>query len=192
MKKAALILATAIALMAGIETRPATAATGIDNGVVSADYVVASATVESIDYERRTITLKGPDNKSVTLKASKEVKKFGEILKGDLVTAEYLDAVAVIVRKPDGASHPGFLKEVSVTPRGRESDGLPVDTTALLGTVEAVDYGLRSVTFRGADGFIKTYKADIRVKKLKDILKGDKVYLRVTEPLAIRIKPVGK
>jgi len=192
MKKAAVILAAAVALGSGIPTQPAKAATGIDKGVVSTDYIVVSATVEAIDYERRTITLKGPGEKTVTLKASKKVKYLDEIKKGDLVTAEYLDAVAVIVRKPDGKSSPGYINEVTVTPRGKESGGLPVDTVEVLGTVEAIDQDNRTVTFKGSDGNTLTYKADKRVTRLKYIQKGDKVYIKATEPLAVKIKPVEK
>lgn len=190
MKSAAVLLAAAVLLVtAAIPAQQVTATTGVDKGIVSTDYIVVTATVEGIDQERRTITLKGPDNKVVTLRASKEVKKFGGIKKGDLVSAEYLDAVAVIVRKPDGVSHPGYLREVSVAPRGKESDGLPVDMTEMLGTVEAIDYGLRTITVKTSDGVIQSFKVDKRVKKLKDLLKGDRVHVRSTEPLAVRIIP---
>jgi translation initiation factor IF-1 len=192
MKKVALILATAVVFGTGISTQQAIAMPEMDKRVVGAEYIVVAATVESVDYERRTITLKGPDSKSVTLRASKEVRKLSEIKNGDLVTAEYLDAVAVIVRKPDGTSNPGYLKEVSVAPRGSDSDGFPVDTIMVLGTVEAIDHVQRTVTIKTSDGVIKSYKVDHRVKKFRDILKGDKVSLRLTEPLAVRIRPVEK
>jgi len=192
MKKAVILLAAAIVFGSGVPPQPVIAATGMDKGVVSADYVVVSATVEAIDYERRTITLKGPGDKTVTLKASKKVKYLDEIKKGDLVSAEYLDTVAVIVRKPDGKSRPGYLKEVTVAPRGKSSDGLPVDTVELLGTVEAIDHDNRTVTFKGADGIVQTYKVDERVARFRYLVKGDKVYIKATEPLAVQIKPVEK
>jgi len=192
MKKLAILLAAIVAFGAGIPTRSAMAASGMDKGVVNAEYIVVSATVDAIDYERRTITLVGPDSKRVTIRASREVRKLQAIKKGDLVSAEYLDAVAVIVRKPDGVSHPGFLKEVSVTSRGRESDRMPVDTVEAMGTVEAIDHELRIVTFKAPDGVIRTYKVDPRVKKLRDIVKGDRISVRATEPLAVSIKPAAK
>ncbi len=192
MKKMAVLLAAAVAFGTGVPARPVAAATGADKGIVSADYIVVSAMVESIDQERRIITLKGAGDKSVTLKISKKVKNFGELKKGDQVSAEYLDAVAVIVRKPDGKSRPGYLKEVTVAPRGKDSDGLPVDTVEGLGTVEAIDYDNRTVTFKGADGSSRTYRADERVSRLRYLLKGDKVFLKATEPLAVRIIPVEK
>jgi hypothetical protein len=159
---------------------------------VNTDYIVVPATVEAIDYERRTITIKGPGDKIVTLKASKKVKYLDEIKKGDSVSAEYLDAVAIIIRKPDGKSRPGYLKEVTVTPRGKDSGGLPVDTVEMLGTVEDIDHDGRTVTFKGSDGIARTYKADERVTRFKYLVKGDTVYIKATEPLAVRIKPVVK
>ena len=192
MKKASVILAAVVAFGTGIPTQPVKAVTGVDKGVVSTDYIVVSATVEAIDYERRTITLKGPGDKTVTLRASKKVKYLDEIKKGDLVSAEYLDAVAVIIRKPDGKSRPGYLKEVTVAPRGKDSDGLPVDMVEALGTVEDIDHDKRTVAFKGPDGSTRTYKADERVTRFRNIVKGDKVYIKATEPLAVRIKPVEK
>lgn len=192
MRKGVVLLAAIVAFGTGIPARPATAATGTDKGVIAADYIVVTATVEAIDHERRTITLKGPDSKAVTLRAGRGVKKFGEIRKGDLVSAEYLVAVAVVVRKPDGVSPPGFLRDVSVAPRGRETDGQPVDTVDILGMVESVDHEKRTVTVKGNDGVEHPYRVDVRVKKFRNILKGDKVSVRATEPLAVRIMPVQK
>jgi hypothetical protein len=191
MNRAAVILAAALVMGSGVQTQPA-AANEKDKGIVSTDYVVVTARVESIDYERRTITIKDPGDKTVTLKASKKVKYLDEIKKGDLVSAEYLDAVAVIVRKPDGKSRPGYLKEVTVAPRGKDSNGLPVDTVEALGTVETIDHDNRTVAFKGPDGITRTYKADERVTRFRSIVKGDKVYIKATEPLAVRIKPVEK
>ena len=182
MKNAAVILVAVIAFGTGMPTQPVTAATGMDKGVVSTDYIVVAATVEAIDQERRTITIKAPGDKIITLKASKKVKNFEDIKKGDLVSAEYLEAVAVIVRKPDGKSRPGYLKEVTVAPRGKGSDGLPVDTVEALGTVEAIDHDNRTVSFKGPEGSVQTYKADERVPRFKYIVKGDKVYIKATEP----------
>ena len=187
-----LVILAAVLVMGTATAKPVMASSGVDKGIVTSDYIVVTTTVEAIDHERRTITIKTPDGKAVTLRASKKVRNFQEIKKGDVVSAEYLEAVAVIVRKPDGKSNAGYLKDVTVAPHGRESAALPVDMVESLGTVEAIDYGLRTVTFKGPDEVIQTYKVDTRVKKLKEILRGDKVYVKVTEPLAVRIRPVEK
>jgi hypothetical protein len=191
MNKAVMILAAVLILGTGTPPRTVTASDKVDKtSIVGTDYIVISAMVETIDQERRTVTLKGPSDKTVTVKAAKSVKKFSEIKKGDPVTAEYLDSVVVIARKPDGKSHPGYLKEVRVTPHGKDSDGLPVDTLEAMVTVEDLDHEKRIVTFKAADGTVQRIKVDERVKKLRNIQKGDKIFVRYTEPLAVRITPV--
>ena len=192
MWKALVIFAAVLVMGTAAATPPVMADGGVDKGIVISNYIVVISAVEAIDQERRTIAIKSPDGKAVTLRASKKVKNFQEIKKGDVVTAEYLEAVAVIVRKPDGKSLPGYLKDVTIAPPGKESAALPVDMVESLGMVEAIDYGLRTVTVKGPDEAIQTYKVDTRVKKFKDISKGDKVYIKVTEPLAVRIRPVEK
>jgi hypothetical protein len=187
MYRAAAILATALIIGTGTQT-PSAAAAGRDTGLVSTDYLIVTATVDAVDQERRLVTIKDPDGKTVPLRASKKVKDFEKLEKGKQVTAEYLEAVAVIVRKPDGKSDPGFLRDVTVAPHGKDSAGLPVDTVDALGMVEAVDHDKRTITFKGANGIVHTYKVDERVKKFRYILKGDKVFVRVTEPLAVRIR----
>ena len=61
--------------------------------------VTISALVESIDYEKRHITLKGPEGNLVTLKASPEAKRFNEVKKGEQVVATYTEALAVKLEK---------------------------------------------------------------------------------------------
>lgn len=169
------------------------AAAGISGkGIVSTDQITVTATIEAIDPERRTVTLKSPEDKMLVLKVSRKVNKFDALKKGDVVSAGYLDAVAVIVRKPDGKSHPGYLHEVTIAPRGEDADGLPVDTVEMLGTVESVDHTGRKITVKDADGGTRTCKVDNRVAKFRYIMKGDQVSVRMTEPLAIEIKPVEK
>ena len=56
------------------------------------------ATVEAIDYEARTATLKGPQ-RTVTIKADKKVKNFNQVKVGDRVYLEFTQAIAVAVTK---------------------------------------------------------------------------------------------
>ena len=56
------------------------------------------ASVEAIDYEARTATLKGPKRR-VTIKADKRVKNFNQIKVGDRVYLEFTQAVAMAVTK---------------------------------------------------------------------------------------------
>jgi len=59
-----------------------------------------AADVEEIDYEKRTITLRGPDGAVKRFKVSEAVERFNEIRQGDQVVLAVTDAIAIAVEKP--------------------------------------------------------------------------------------------
>ena len=70
-------------------------------GVAAAEVVRVVSTVESIDQATRVVTLKGQDGRMVTFVVGPDVKNLAQVRKGDVVTMEYLEAVAVALRKTD-------------------------------------------------------------------------------------------
>jgi hypothetical protein len=68
-------------------------------GVV-VDTTEVTATVEAIDYAKRTVTLKGPQGGTRTLKVDPSVKRFNEVKAGDQVVVRVTEALAISVRKP--------------------------------------------------------------------------------------------
>ncbi len=59
------------------------------------------AIVEDIDYENRTVDLKGPRGNVFTVEVDESVENFKNIKKGDEVSAKYTEAVAITVRPAD-------------------------------------------------------------------------------------------
>jgi len=70
--------------------KPAAAAPAGAPGVVMADLSVITATVEAIDTANRTVTLKGPGGRSVTLKVGPNAKNFDQVKVGDKVKFRFL------------------------------------------------------------------------------------------------------
>jgi len=62
--------------------------------------VEVSANVEKIDYQRRLITLKGPEGNVRTLKVDPRVKRLNEIKAGDDIVLRRTEAVALEVTPP--------------------------------------------------------------------------------------------
>jgi len=91
------LLGTVAALMTMV-TLPAVAQD--KPGVVVADLLVTAATVEAIDLQKRTVTLRGPQGNAVTLKVDEQVKKFDQVKAGDEVVVRHTEAVAIAVQKP--------------------------------------------------------------------------------------------
>ena len=99
-------------------------------GVV-VDAASTTATVEVIDYDQRTVALKGPRGNIVVLKVGPDVKNFKQIKTGDRVTTKYFKSTAIDVRKPD---EPPFAKETSavqVAAPGEKAGGVAVDTVEM-------------------------------------------------------------
>ena len=67
---------------------------------IAVEAVDVAATVQEIDKKKRTVTLKGPHGKLVTIKVDKSVKGFDNLKKGDSIHARYTEAVAISVEKP--------------------------------------------------------------------------------------------
>jgi hypothetical protein len=156
-------------------------------GVAIVDVTKVTATVESIDYANRLVTLKGPEGNLVTFKAGEAVRNLDQVKVGDKVTAEYMESVAVFVRKSTDPPSAGEADMVGVAPKGAKPGVLMVRTAEVTAKVEAVDLKARMITLKGPEGKTKTFKVDKSVKALDKLKKGDDITLRVTDALAITV-----
>jgi hypothetical protein len=73
---------------------------GQEPGGVAVDTVELTATVEAIDYAKRTVTLRGPEGKTKTLKVDPSVERFPQVKMGDEVVVRHTEALAISVGKP--------------------------------------------------------------------------------------------
>ena len=70
---------------------------GAKPGAVAFDVVEVTAKVESINYKKRTMALKGPEGNVKKVRVDKSVKNFKNIKKGDEVVMRITEAVAIKV-----------------------------------------------------------------------------------------------
>ena len=59
-----------------------------------------TAKVTAIDYNKRTVTLKGPEGNEKTIGVDENVKNFDQIKVGDEVVVRHTEALAISVAKP--------------------------------------------------------------------------------------------
>ena len=188
----------ATALMLAVSTpalaeKPPAAAGDRPGGMVVESQTV-TATVSAIDYKTRQVTLTGPQGKSVTLTVGPEAKNFDQVKKGDQVTIEKVDSVALLVT-PKGEVAPAAGSEtyVKVAKPGEHPHGVMVQTVQITATVEAIDYKARTVTLKGPEGNVRTLKVGPDAKRFDQVKKGDQVTVNVTEATAISVtKPLKK
>jgi hypothetical protein len=183
-------------LIAAIAASPVQAQQAGSPGVVFAEVVKAQATVADVNKADRMVTLRTDDGREVALKAGPEVRNFDQIQKGDKITAEYHEATAIFVRKPEApAGATGAAQQPSagqgdvlaVAAPGEKPAGVVANVTEITAKVEDIDYGKRLVTLRGPQGNVRTIKLGDRVQNIQGIAKGDDVVIRHTEAVAIAV-----
>lgn len=146
--------------------------------------VSTSATVEAIDREHRTVTLKAPDGTTKTYKLGRDVVNLGQIQVGDRINARLLESVAVFVRKGGAPPSARGTAAVALAPKGAKPGVIMADTTEITARIEAVDPTERTLTLEGPAGKPRTLKVgpDVNLDALR---KGDDVTVRFTEALAL-------
>jgi hypothetical protein len=70
---------------------------GAKPGGVAVQTTEMTAVVDAINYKTRTVTLRGPQGKTVTLKVDDHVKRLNEVKKGDEIVVRRTEAVAIDV-----------------------------------------------------------------------------------------------
>jgi Cu/Ag efflux protein CusF len=149
-------------------------------------------TVDAVDKEKGSVTLKGPKGRTVTL-AVKDKSKLDAIAVGDPVVATYIEAVAFQVRKA-GSGAPGVsVKEERATSKPGESPAAAVGRQiTVTATIDAIDKKAQTVTIKGPEGNVETIKAK-NPKKLDGVKVGDLVDITYAQALAVALdKPAPK
>ena len=174
------------------EKAPPPARTDTLPGKTEASARKVQGTVDAVDKEKGTVTLKGPRGRTVTL-GVKDKSKLDAIAVGDPVVATYIEAVAVQVRKA-GSGAPG----VSVT--GQRATSKPGETPAgavtreitVTATIDVIDKKAQTVTIKGPEGNAETIKVR-NPKNLEGVKVGDLVDITYAQALAVALdKPAPK
>jgi hypothetical protein len=106
-------------------------------------------TIDAIDKDKGTVTLKGPKGRTVTLEV-RDRQKLDAVKVGDPVVATYMEAVVIQARKA-GTATPGVTtQETRVSSKPGETPagaiGREVTVTA---TLTAIDRKAQTVTIKG-------------------------------------------
>ncbi len=183
-----LAVAVVVSMVSFVAVDKAEAKKKVDKpGAVVVDVVAVEATVDAIDYDKRIITLKGPEGNLRAFKVKKKIKNFDQIKAGDKIKAEYVESTAIFLRKAGDPAGANETEEVRVAPKGKKPAAIAVDTVEITAKVEAIDYKKRTVTLKGPEGNTKTFTVDKSVKGFKKVKEGDDIVVRHTEAVAIAV-----
>jgi Cu/Ag efflux protein CusF len=173
-------------------TEKAPAATEKAPGRAAGRAVQVKGTVAAVDKDNRTVTLKGPKGRTLTLDVQ-DPQKLDAVKVGDPVVATYMEAVAFQIKKPGTATPGTTVQETRVSSKPGETPagaiGQEVTVTA---TITAIDKKAGTVTIKGPQGNTETIKA--KDPKNLDLVKaGDLVEITYARALAVALdKPAKK
>lgn len=156
--------------------------------VVLDDTVSIKAMVESVDYAKRALVVKGPSGNLVNVDVDESVKNFNQINKGDEVLVDYYESVALFVRKSNEPAVAEEVDTVETAPLGQKPSGLKLKTIKITATVIAVDPAQRTITVKGPQGNEITFKGAKSVENLNNIKVGDEIVADIVQSLAISVK----
>lgn len=157
-------------------------------GVVLGDMVTIRAIVQSIDYDKRMVVLKGPKGNMVNVYVDETAKNFNQIKKGDEVLVDYYESVALFVRKSDEAPVAEETDTLATAPVGQKPERTELRTIKITATVMAIDPIQRTVTVKGPEGNELTFKGGKNADNLDAIKVGDEVVAEIVQALAISVR----
>src|SRR5262245_210784 len=151
----------------------------------TAAVVTLRGTVEAVDMEKQTVTIKGP--KRIVTVQVKDPKKLEGVKVGDPVVGKYYEALAFEVKKP-GTGTPGVTTQqgTASSKPGETPAGAVGQQVVVTATITAIDKAAHTVTIKGPDGTTETVKAR-DPKNLEAVKVGDLVEITYTRALAIAL-----
>jgi hypothetical protein len=191
-------LAVRLQLAAGIPLTPvegrlepnSMSAVAVREGVVGGAAVQTTeltATVTSIDWSNRRVTLMSDAGIKETVRVDPDVVNFDQVRVGDRVTLVATEELVVRLASPGDAADTSVGGVVALAPVGAKPGGVAAGTVQVLGTITALDTVHRTATLRFEDGTTRTFpvREDIDLARRKI---GDKVVFEVTEMIAVSVE----
>ena len=151
-----------------------------------------TATISSVDPQRRTIGLTGPDGEHQQFDVGPEVHNLNAIKPGDQVKITYHIGVVAEIKPPGTpAQAPSLAEHAQTGPASGKPSASASRTISTTVQIQSVDPATHTVTFKRADGTVDTLevkdsKAQQRVSTLKP---GDAVQMTYTEAMAVKVQP---
>ncbi len=168
------------------------AAASTDNKLAVARVVTVAAVVESKDDATRTLVLRGPRGRTLTVIAKDSVSNLDAIQVGDKVSAKVSEAATVSLRKGgDGIRESAVREGVASTGGEAGASAAAARMTTVVANVWAIDRKKQVLSLRGPKGNV----TDIQVHdpaSLKGVAIGDQLEVKYVEAVALGLTRLPK
>jgi hypothetical protein len=146
--------------------------------------------VEAVNAANRVVTIRSLGRDEViVMNVSEEARNLDQVVVGDRVIVEFLEAIAVDLKKGGGLEpQAGAATAVARAERGAKPGGGVVDMVTVVATIIGIDPDEPSVTLQGPKG--KVVEVLVRhPEKLEKVDVGDQVVITYSQAVAISVKP---
>jgi len=150
--------------------------------------ITATATVDSVDLKKRTVTFHTPDAELETVEVGDRVKNLKQVKPGDLLTVTYHEYTRLKVY-PAGATLPEAAAGAGMASakEGEKPAAVAGAHVTLTATVVTLDKKTGQVTLKGQNGETRTLTARNKAN-LKNVEVGDEVVLTREKAVAASVK----
>jgi hypothetical protein len=156
--------------------------------VVVTGTIKTVSTIVGIEPDTRTVWLKDPKGKVVQVVVGEAARNFEQLRVGDVVTAEYSQALSINLKKTNAPLTANETETVERAPAGAKPGGAAAREVTVIADVTAVNHQTGEITLKGPQG----NSVDLIVQdpeQLKRIRKGDQMKVVYTEAVAISVEP---
>jgi hypothetical protein len=188
-----IIAATLVSLATAVyaQTEPQVAVNSAPGKVSVTGTVKTTATVVGIEPATRTVWLKDAKGKVVQVVVGEEARNFDQLKIGDVVNAEYSEAMTVTLKKGGATLGANETQSMERASMGAKPGGTASREVTVMAVVTAVNHQSGAVTLKGTQG----NSLDLMVQdpeQLKLVKKGDHIQVVYTEAIAVSVEPKAK
>ncbi len=173
-----------VALSLGAQQPAAAPAAPIAGGVVG-EVTQWKGVVQSVDLQTRWVVVQGMQGTIHAFKAQKGVN-LNSVKAGDSLTVDYVESIAVYLRKATDPPVAGSANLTTVKPKGLPAV-TDVSVTEVQANVTAVNQAKRSLTVVGPGAKSYTFTVDPSVTAFSQVKVGDQIVVRYTESIAVKV-----
>lgn len=155
-----------------------------------AEEAVISGKIVDIDPATKAVLVQGPRGNVVELVGGDEVRNFGQIRKGDILTVAR-GAAIVAKLEPVDSKETALAESVERTSRAAEGSkpGIMREiTTTVTAEITKIDAAKHLITFRGPRETLRTVKVEDPAIDLTQIKRGQMAKIVYREVVAITVK----
>jgi len=144
--------------------------------------------VENVDYTTRKVTLKDESGKVRIVRAGTEIQNLNRLKIGDEVTVETFQNISAEVKPGTGDTlNVGIEGQTAPLP-GEKPSGVRTIEGTLRTKIESVDREKRTITFKGRNGEMKTYRIGPEAKRFDEIRRGDMLWVEYSQTIKMTVK----